>query len=172
MQVKICSNPTAYEGIAFRCRRGSRKSKCALPFRLWVYFAYVRSEESVLSSPPCFKTMYEYIINRTTITLISWTYIVGCPASLLDIMVRITWRTPLTTKHEQTRGGACCKRPWQRGTDASLTCFFGLVATCDVRGTWPTQKTTAILQSHPNGTTKTNLVFRRPSDRGGILKSS
>ena len=54
-------------------------------------------------------------------------------------LVRITWRTTSTTNHEQTWGGACCKRPWQRGTDASLTCFFGLVTTCDVRGTCPTQ---------------------------------
>ena len=36
-------------------------------------------------------------------------------------LVRITWRVPSTTNHEQTWGGACCKRPWQRGTDASLT---------------------------------------------------
>ena len=43
-------------------------------------------------------------------------------------------------QHEQTEGGACCKRPRQRGTDASRTCFFGLVASCDVRDTCPTQK--------------------------------
>ena len=55
-------------------------------------------------------------------------------------LVRITPRTPSTTNHKQTGGSACCKRPRQRGTDASLTCFFGLVATCDVRGTCPTQK--------------------------------
>ena len=59
-------------------------------------------------------------------------------------MVRTTSRT-LWTTHKQTEGGACCKRPRQPGTDASLTCFFGLVATCDVRGTCPTLKLPLVL---------------------------
>ena len=39
----------------------------------------------------------------------------------------------------------------------------------------PNAKLTAIVQSHPDGTTKTKYrttLFRRPPDRGGILKSS
>ena len=36
----------------------------------------------------------------------------------------------------------------------------------------PNSKTAAFLQCRPDGTTKKNLVFRKPPDRGGILKSS
>ena len=58
--------------------------------------------------------------------------------------VRITSRT-LWTTHEQTGGGGCCKGPPQRGIYASLTCFFGLVATFDVRGTCPKLKLPLVL---------------------------
>ena len=63
----------------------------------------------------------------------------GGETAAATYLVRITSRT-LWTTHEQTGGGACCKRPRQRGIYVSLTCLFCLVATCDVRGTCPTLK--------------------------------
>ncbi|CAM9807425.1 unnamed protein product, partial [Laminaria digitata] len=60
--------------------------------------------------------------------------------------------------HEQTGGGACCKRPRQRSPDASITGFFSLVATCDVHGTCPTQKMSAILQYHGPRNNKSRYV--------------
>ena len=50
-------------------------------------------------------------------------------------------------------------------------CFFGLVATCDVPGTYPTQKMPLFLNLIQIGPRKTNLVFRRSPDRGGIVLS-
>ena len=85
---------------------------------------------------------------------------------------RCTWYTyhikDALDNHEQTGGGACCKRPRQRGTDASFTCV--LLRSCrDVRFPrhLPNAKTAAFFQCHPDETTKkTNIVFRRSSDRG------
>ena len=58
--------------------------------------------------------------------------------------------------------------------DRCVAHFFGLVATCDVRGTCPTQQLPLLFNLIQMGSRKTNIVFRRPSDRGGIhvLKSS
>ena len=61
--------------------------------------------------------------------------------------------------HEQTGGGACCKRPRQRGTDASFTCM--LLRSCrDVRRPrhLPIAKT-AISQPDPDGTTKKQISY-------------
>ena len=58
--------------------------------------------------------------------------------------------------------------------DRCVARFFGLAATWDVRGTCQTQQLPLLLNLIQMGPRKTNLVFRRPSDRGGIrvLKSS
>ena len=87
-------------------------------------------------------------------------------------LVRITPRTPSTTNHKQTGGSACCKRPRQRGTDASLTCFFGLVATCDVRGTYPTQKLPLFFNLIQIGPRRNNFCISENPRPGKILKSS
>ena len=56
-------------GILFRCRRGWRKSKFVRPVWVWVYFAYLRIEEScTVSSPPCFKTM---CVRMNTLLIVS-----------------------------------------------------------------------------------------------------
>ena len=61
---------------------------------------------------------------------------------------RCTWYTYHTKdaldNHEQTGGGACCKRPRQRGTYASFTCVL----------LW-----CRYLQSHPDGTTKKQISY-------------
>ena len=59
-------------------------------------------------------------------------------------------------------------------TDRCVAHFFGLVETCDVRGTCPTQQLLLLFNLIQMGPRKTNLVFRRPPNRGGVhvLKSS
>ena len=76
---------------------------------------------------------------------------------------RCTWYTYhieyALDNHEQTGGGAGCKRPRQRGTDASFTCV--LLRSCrDVRRPrhLPNAKTAAISQPDPDGTTKKKIV--------------
>ena len=167
-----------------------------------MYFAYLRTEESVLSSRPCFKTMTLILTQPSRLF-----YVVGCPTSLIfcnhhaalahtlsnfggetntknneivkncsskqkqtileffwenqpkkkeeknctawsrgrqvrvsRYLARITSRTPSATNHKKTGDGLCCLRLRQRETDALLTCFHDLVATCDVRGNYPTQQ--------------------------------
>ena len=60
--------------------------------------------------------------------------------------------------HEQTGGRAGCKRPRQRGTDASFTCVL-LRSFRDVRRPrhLPNAKTAAIFQPDPDGTTKKQI---------------
>ena len=55
----------------------------------------------------------------------------------------------------------------------SHVCFFGLVTTCDVRGTCPTQKLPLFFNLIQMGPRKNkNLVFRRSPGRGGIVPTS
>ena len=77
----------------------------------------------------------------------------------------------LVDNHEQAGGGACCKRPRQRGTDASLTIVFGLVATCDVPGTCPTQKLQMFSNLIQMGPQNKSRISEIP-DRGDTLTSS
>ena len=70
MQVKKRSNPTAHEErysytylLMFRCRRGFRKSKCVLPFWLWVYSGYMHVARACSRPGPVWKRcvcMHEY----------------------------------------------------------------------------------------------------------------
>ena len=73
--------------------------------------------------------------------------------------IRITFKDALDN-HEQTGGGAGCKRPRQRGTDASFTCVL-LRSRRDVRRPWrlPNVKTAAIFQPHPDGTMKKQTSY-------------
>ena len=79
---------------------------------------------------------------------------------------RCTWYTyhikDTLDNHEQSGGGAGCKRPRQRGTDASFTCVF-LRSCRDVRRPrhLPNAKTVAIFQpeSDPDGTTKKQMSY-------------
>ena len=94
---------------------------------------------------------------------------------------RCTWYTyhvkDALDNHEQTGGGAGCKRPRQRGTDASFTCV--LLRSCrDVRRPrhLPNAKTAAIFQPHSSSWgscrwdhEKTFIVFRRSVDLGGSM---
>ena len=77
---------------------------------------------------------------------------------------RCTWYTcsikDALDNHEQTGGGAGCKRPRQRGTNASFTCV--LLRSCrDVRRPrhLPNAKTAAISQPDPDGTTKKQISY-------------
>ena len=73
---------------------------------------------------------------------------------------------------EHTGDEAGCKRSRERGTNASFTCV--LLWSCrDVRRPryLSNAKTAAIIEPHPDGTTKKQkLVFRRSPHLGGILK--
>ena len=58
--------------------------------------------------------------------------------------IRITSRTLWTTTNKLQAGPAAKGRDNEGQMRRSHVCFFGLVATCDVPGTCPTQKTAAI----------------------------
>ena len=77
---------------------------------------------------------------------------------------RCTWYTyhikDASDNQEQTGSGAGCKRPRQRGTDASFTCVL-LRSFCDVRRPrhLPNAKTAAISPPDPDGTTKKQISY-------------
>ena len=201
VQVKIRPIPTAHEQrytypVIFRCRRGWRTSKYVLPFWMWVYsgYVYARSEESVLSSRPCFKTMYEYNHFILGNRLLCWyntnhhaalahtsaekhekeqhltventassskqyfflEYLVSLfkepadkkkqdrgketgEATTVVPGIRITSRTHWTTLNKLEAGPAAKGRDNEGQMRRSHVWFFGLVATCEVPGTCPTQ---------------------------------
>ena len=87
-------------------------------------------------------------------------------------LVRITSRTPSTTTNKLEAGPAAKGRDNESQMRRSHQCFFGLVATWDVPGTCPTQKLPLLFNLIQMGPRKTNLVFRRSPDRGGVLTSS
>ena len=98
----------------------------------------------------------------------------GGETAAATYLVRITSRTIWTT-HAQTGGGACCKRPRHQGTYAPLTCFFGLVATCDVHGTCPTLKLPLVLnliQMGPQKSKYSALEIPRPGRYTNIKRKN
>ena len=75
--------------------------------------------------------------------------------------------------HEQSGGGAGCKRPRQRGTVASFTCVL-LRSCCDVRRPRhvPNAKTAAVFRPDPDGTTKKQISYFGDHQTGEVsLKS-
>ena len=84
--------------------------------------------------------------------------------------IRITSRTLWTTTNKLEAGPAAKGRDNEGQMRRSHVCFFGVVATCDVPGTCPTQNCRYSTPSRWDHE-KTNLVFRRSPDRGGILTS-
>ena len=96
----------------------------------------------------------------------------------INVTYRCTWYTYHSIKdaldnHEQTGGGAGCKRPQQRGTDASFTCA-SLVLSRRATSPAPAQRTNCryFLTWSRRDHEKTNLVFRRSPNRGGIVLTS
>ena len=83
--------------------------------------------------------------------------------------IRITSRTLWTTAKKLEARPAANGRDNEGQMRRSHACFFGLVATCDVRGTCPTQKLPPFFNVIYMGPRKTNIVFRRSPDRGGIV---
>ena len=62
--------------------------------------------------------------------------------------------------HEQSGGGAGCKRPRQRGTDAPFTCVLLRSCRDEQRPRHlPNAKTAAIFQPDPDGTTKKQISY-------------
>ena len=86
--------------------------------------------------------------------------------------IHITSRTLWTTTNSLDTGPAAKGRDNEGQMRCSHVCFFGLVATCDVPGTCPTQKLPLFFNLIQMGHEKTNLVFRRSPDRGGIVLTS
>ena len=92
-------------------------------------------------------------------------------------VVQEQMRVRCLRQREQTGGGACCERPRQRGTDASRTWHDSSVLSQRATSAAPAQRKnccySSISSRWDHETTKyRTYVFRRPPDRGGILKSS
>ena len=95
-----------------------------------------------------------------------------------DVLVpgmRITSRTLWTTTNIRKAGPAAKGRDNEGQMRRSHVCFFGLVATCDVPGTCPTQKLPPFLNLIQMGPRKTNTWYRiseipRPGRYGTNIK--
>ena len=83
-------------------------------------------------------------------------------------IIRITSRTLWTTTNKLEGGAAAKDRDNEGQMRRSHVCFFGLVATCDVPDTRPTQKL-PLFQPHPDGTTKKQITYFGDPQTGEVF---